>query len=159
MKPAKNDEARKIIASNREARHHFMILETLEAGIVLTGTEVKSIRNNKLAFNDAFVFLKAGEAFLSHFHINEYSHGNRANHEPLRVRKLLLNKKEILELQAAIEEKGKTVVPLCVYLKKGRVKIEIAVAKGKNVADKRASSREKDDKREMAKMLKRSRND
>lgn len=159
MSKAKPDEGKKIIATNREVRHRYMILDSYEAGIALQGTEVKSLRGNKLAFNDAFVELRAGEAFLNHFHINEYSHGNRANHEPTRSRKLLLHKKEIEELKAAVEEKGKTVVPLSVYLKKGRIKIEIAVAKGKNVGDKRQSDKEKDAKREIAKVMKRSSRD
>jgi SsrA-binding protein len=159
MSKAKPDEGRKIIATNREVRHRYSILECYEAGIVLCGTEVKSLRGNKLAFNDAYVELRGGEAFLSHFHINEYSHGNRANHEPTRSRKLLLHKKEILDLKAAIEEKGKTVVPLTVYLKKGKIKIEIAVAKGKNVGDKRQSDKEKDAKREIDKVMKHTKRD
>lgn len=153
------DESRKIIATNREARHHFEILQTVEAGMVLTGTEVKSTKANKIAFNDAFVELRNGEAFLNHFHIAEYSHGNRANHEPMRTRKLLLHKDQIVELKAAIEEKGKTVIPLSIYLKRGRIKLEIGVARGKKLHDKRDSSKERDAKREMAKAMKRSQRD
>jgi len=155
----KKPEAGKLIASNREARHRYEILEKLEAGISLTGTEVKSVRNNKLAFNDAFVELKGGEAFLVHLHIAEYSHGNRFNHVTMRPRKLLLHKKEIVELRAAIEERGKTVVPLSIYLKNGRVKVEIAVAKGKNARDKRETSKERDAKREISHAMKKSRGD
>ena len=147
-------EARKIIATNREARHRYEITDVYEAGIELQGTEVKSLRESKVVMSDAYVYVKNGEAFLSNMHINEYAFGNRENHEPLRTRKLLMHKAEISQLASAIQEKGRAVIPLCLYFKKGRAKVELGVGRGKKLHDKREASKEKDVKRQMAKAMK-----
>ena len=151
----KKDEGRKIIAVNKDARFRYFIEETLEAGLVLVGTEVKSLRTGKVAMADAYVFVKNNEAFVSNLHISEYSHGNRENHEMMRVRKLLLHTKEILKIAAAAQESGKTIVPLQMYFEKGRAKLEIGVGKGKKLHDKRETLKEKDAKREMDRVRKR----
>lgn len=148
---------RKIIVVNKEARFRFAISDTMEAGLALTGTEVKSLRAGKAVMNDSHAYVKGNEAWLANLHIAEYSHGNRANHEPLRTRKLLLHKREILQLAASINREGFTIVPLSLYFKSGRVKVELGIAKGKKLHDKRASIKDRDVKREMAKARKRSR--
>ncbi|MCO5142711.1 MAG: SsrA-binding protein SmpB [Oligoflexia bacterium] len=148
-------EGRKIIATNKDARFRYFIEDTFEAGLVLTGTEVKSLRTGKAQLSDAYVFIKDGEAFLSNAHIEEYTHGNRENHNPLRIRKLLLNKKEIEQISAAVNEKGKTVVPTQMYFTKGKAKVEIGIGKGKKLHDKRDSIKERDSKREMDRARKR----
>lgn len=145
----KKDTGRKIITVNKDARFRFFIEDTYEAGIVLTGTEVKSLRAGKAAMADAYVFIQNGEAFLSSLHILEYTHGNRLNHNPIRTRKLLLHRKEIDVLSSAIHEQGKTIVPTQMYFEKGRAKVEIGIAKGKKIHDKRNSIKEKEAKREM----------
>ena len=142
----KKDEGRKIIATNKDARHRFFIEDTLEAGLVLLGTEVKSLRTGKVQMSDAYAYVKNGEAWLSNMQIPEYSHGNRENHVPLRERKLLLHRKEIDRLASAVNEEGRTIVPTQLYLQKGRVKIELGIAKGKKLHDKRASIKEKESK-------------
>ena len=146
----------KIIAQNRDARHRFEIKEIVEAGLVLTGTEVKSLRSGKAQMADSFAFVKGGEAYLSHLHISEYTHGNRENHVPTRVRKLLLHKHQIEQLAAAVNEKGFTIVPTQMYFVKGRVKVELGIGRGKKLHDKRASIKEKDVKKELAQLKKRS---
>jgi SsrA-binding protein len=151
----KKDEGRKIIATNKDARHRFFIEDTLEAGLVLLGTEVKSLRTGKVQMSDAYAYVKNGEAWLSNMQIPEYSHGNRENHVPLRERKLLLHRKEIDRLASAVNEEGRTIVPTQLYLQKGRVKIELGIAKGKKLHDKRASIKEKESKREMDRARKR----
>jgi SsrA-binding protein len=151
----KKDTGRKIIALNKEARFRFFIEDTFEAGIALTGTEVKSLRAGKAQMADSYVYVKNGEAFLSNMHIEEYTHGNRENHNPLRERKLLLNRKEIDQLAGAINEQGKTIVPTQMYFTKGKAKIEIGIGKGKKVHDKRQSIKEKEAKREMDRSRKR----
>ncbi|NUM88631.1 MAG: SsrA-binding protein SmpB [Bdellovibrionales bacterium] len=147
----------KVIATNREARHRFFIHETVEAGIVLTGTEVKSLRGGKAVMGDSYAFIKNGECWLGHLHIPEYSHGNRENHEPMRERKLLLHKREIEKLESSTAKKGMTIVPLQLYFSKGRVKVELGLAKGKNVADKRQAMKDRSVKKELAQMTKRNR--
>jgi SsrA-binding protein len=149
------DTGRKIISVNKDARHRFFIEETLEAGLVLTGTEVKSLRAGKAQMADSYVYIRNGEAFLSNMHIPEYTHGNRENHNPLRERKLLLSRKEIDRLAGEINQNGKTIVPTQMYFTKGRAKVEIAVAKGKKLHDKRESIKEKEAKREMDRSRKR----
>ena len=149
-------EGRKIITQNREARHRFEILEVVEAGIVLTGTEVKAIRTGKMNVGDAYAYIKNGECFLAHLHIPEYTHGNRENHNPLRERKLLLRKEQIHKLQAAIQEKGRTLVPLELHFSKGRVKVELGIGRGKKLHDKRESLKERSVKKELAQITKRS---
>ena len=131
------------IAVNRQAFHNYEILERLEAGIVLTGTEIKSARDGKVNLKDAYGLVKSGEVWLLNCHISPYSHGNYANHDPLRTRKLLLNRSEIRKLIGKTTEKGLTLIPLKLYLKNGRLKCELALARGRKVHDKREVSRMK----------------
>ncbi len=152
MKP---DSGRKIIATNKDARFRFFIEETFESGLALTGTEVKSLRAGKGHMSDSYVFFRNGEAFLSNMHIAEYSHGNRENHNPLRERKLLLHRKELDKMSAAVNEQGRTVVPTQMYFLKGKAKVEVAIAKGKKLHDKRADVKAKEAKREMDRNRKR----
>lgn len=133
------------LARNRKAFHDFEILETLEAGIELRGTEVKSCRNGGISPVDAFVRVEKGEAILHNLNIAPYDHGNRFNHDPRRSRRLLLHKSEILKLTGKIREKGFTIVPLKFYVKRGRVKVEIGIARGKSFGDKRETLRRKQD--------------
>jgi len=135
----------KNIASNRKAYFEYSIIEKLEAGISLTGTEVKSARDGKVNLKGSFVNIVNGEAFLQSCHIAEYERGSFSNHEPLRSRKLLLHKREINKLAAEIKEKGFTIVPLSMYFSRGKVKVEIGLAKGKKLWDKRESLKAKDD--------------
>lgn len=144
----------KIISQNKKAFHDYIIEEKYEAGIVLTGTEIKSVRSGKVNLRDSFAQIRRGEITLHNAHISPYEQGNRFNHEPLRTRKLLLHKSEILKLFGMIKEKGYTLVPTKIYLKNGLAKIEVALAKGKKVHDKRESMKERDAKREMEKALK-----
>ncbi|MHC4943475.1 MAG: SsrA-binding protein SmpB [Planctomycetota bacterium] len=143
------DKAIKIIARNRKARHEYIILKKYEAGLVLTGTEVKSLRDGKVAMSDAFAVVRDGEIYLQHLDIPEYSHGNRMNHDPKRRRKLLFNKQEITRITIALKEKGLTLIPLAIYFKGGWAKLEMGLAKGKSLYDKRESMKKKDDHREM----------
>lgn len=149
-----NELKEKTLLSNRRALHEYFILSSIEAGIVLQGTEVKSLRQSKANFLDAYVDFINGEAFLMNMHISEFEHGNINNHEEKRKRKLLLNKSEIRKLQSKVKEKGFTIIPVRAYLIKGKIKIEIAVARGKKFYDKRASIAEKDAKREMERKFK-----
>ncbi len=145
----------KIIARNRKAFHEYEILEKYEAGLVLSGTEVRSLRDNNCQLTDSFVLIRDGEAWLHNVYIPPYSYGNINNPDPDRKRKLLLHKKQIRALHQAIREKGMTVVPLKMYFTKNAlVKIEIALAKGKKLHDKRASMAERDSKREIDRALK-----
>ncbi|NLY84954.1 MAG: SsrA-binding protein SmpB [Tissierellia bacterium] len=127
----------KTVATNRKARHEYFIEDTYEAGIALTGTEVKSIRQGRVNIKDSYASIEKGEVFVNNMHISPYEQGNIYNVDPLRKRKLLLHKREIRKLQSATSQKGYTLVPLSVYLKNGLVKIELAVAKGKKLYDKR----------------------
>ncbi len=127
----------KTVATNRKARHEYFIEDTYEAGIALTGTEVKSIRQGRVNIKDSYASIEKGEVFVNNMHISPYEQGNIYNVDPLRKRKLLLHKREIRKLQFATSQKGYTLVPLSVYLKNGLVKIELAVAKGKKLYDKR----------------------
>lgn len=147
---------RKIIATNKNASRLYTIHERLEAGLVLKGTEVKSMRQGMSNMSDAFVYTRQGEAYIANLNINPYSHGNRMNHEPLRVRKLLLHKKEIEKIQTAIDQRGRTIVAIQLYFNKGRVKVEIGVATGKKLHDKREDLKEKESKREISRVMKRS---
>ena len=137
------------IATNRRARHEYEILETLEAGLVLRGTEVKSLRAGLVNFKDSYATVRNGEVWFLGCHISPYSHGTDANHDPERDRKLLLHGREITRLTGKIAEKGLTVVPLKLYFKGGRAKIEIGLARGKKLHDKRATLRERETRREM----------
>lgn len=139
----------KVLATNKKARHEFFIEDTIEAGIVLKGTEVKSIRQGKVNIKESFANIVNGEVFLNGMHISPYEQGNIYNVDPLRKRKLLLHKREIRKLISETKLKGLTLVPLSIYLKDGKVKVEIAVAKGKKLYDKRQTIATKDAERRM----------
>ncbi len=143
----------KLIAQNRKARHDYLIEDTYEAGVMLTGTEVKSCRNGKVSLTDAYAAVKDGEAWLMQAHIAPYSHGNRTNHDPLRTRKLLLHRSEIDRLHVAAAQDGRTLVPLRMYFKHGLAKVEIAVARGKKAYDKRQTVAKRDAQRQMQREL------
>ncbi len=140
-------ESVKVLIKNKRARHEYFIEETVEAGIALAGSEVKSIRAGKANITDAFVRIQNGEAFIQSMHISPYEKGSVFNLDPLRPRKLLLHKREIIKLHAVVMQKGLTLVPLAVYLKKGLVKIEVGVARGKKLYDKRQSIAERETRR------------
>ncbi len=147
-------DKKKVVAENRRARFDYFIDETLEAGIMLTGTEVKSLRFGEGSIAESYAEVKNGEVYLVNSNVPEFSHGNRYNHEPKRPRKLLLHRREVDRLQGAVERKGMTLVPLSVYFNgRGRAKVELALAKGKNVADKRATIKERDWKREQSRIM------
>ncbi|MTI85829.1 MAG: SsrA-binding protein SmpB [Firmicutes bacterium] len=146
--------ADKTVTVNRKARHEFHILESFEAGIALTGTEVKSLRANKANLQDSFARVENSELILYNMHISHYEQGNQFNHEPKRPRKLLVHKREIMRLLGKTQEKGLTMVPLKVYFTRGKAKIELALAKGKKVHDKRETIKERDAKREMERAMK-----
>ena len=141
----------KVIATNRKAFHNFSILETYEAGLVLRGTEVKSLREALVNFKDCYAAIDNGEAWLIGCHITPYHHGSDANHDPERKCKLLLHRREIGRLLGKVAERGLTLVPLRLYFKEGRAKIELGLARGKKLYDKRAAIRERDERREIAK--------
>lgn len=147
----------KIICDNRKAGHNYFLEERLEAGMVLTGTEVKSLRSGKANLQDSYAILKNGELFLINAHIAPYERGNRENHDPLRTRKLLVHKSELNKLFGKSEIRGFTLIPTKMYFKKGRAKVEIALAKGKTGIDKRETTKEREAKRELAKVSKRNR--
>lgn len=142
------------LAQNKKARHDYQILETIEAGLVLTGTEIKSVRERRINLKDGFAQIHNGEAWLMNVHISEYTQGNRFNHDPLRARKLLLHKKEIQKLTGQTSEKGITIVPLKVYLKHGFAKVLLGIAKGKHDYDKRETIKKRDQEREIRRTLK-----
>jgi len=139
----------KTIVQNRRARHEYHILEHHEAGIELQGTEVKSLREGHITLKDSYADVEEGEMFLVGVHINPYEQGNIYNHEPERTRRLLMHKREILKLGACVAEKGLTLIPLRLYFKDGRVKVEIALCQGKHTIDKRETLREREVKREL----------
>ena len=151
----KTESGEKLIASNRKAFHDYFVLQKVEAGIALTGTEVKSLREARVNLKDSYVAFDRGEAFLVGAHISPYSHGNRQNHEPERKRKLLLHRREIDRLEGQVVEKGLTIVPLRLYFKGGRVKAEIAVVRGKKLFDKRESEKRRELDREAEAAIKR----
>lgn len=138
---ADKDTAIKILSDNRQARHNYFLLETFEAGMVLTGTEVKAAKSGQIQLKEAYANVIANEAWLVNAHISQYSHGNRENHQPVHNRKLLLHRREIEKLHAIVREKGLNLIPTKIYLKKGKIKCEIAVAKGKKLHDKRETER------------------
>jgi len=140
----------KVIATNRKARHDYDILESHEAGLVLRGTEVKSLRASQITFKDSYAEVRHGEAWLVGCHITPYSHGTDANHDPERARKLLLHRREINRLIGKVAERGLTLVPLRLYFKNGRAKLELGLARGKKLHDKRQTIRERDARRELA---------
>lgn len=143
------DAGKKVLARNRKARHEYFIEETYEAGIVLKGTEVKSIRQGKINIKESYASIEKGEAFINNLHISPYEQGNIHNVDPIRKRKLLLHKRQIRKLSDDISKKGYTLVPLSVYIINGLVKVEIAVAKGKKLYDKREDIARKDAERRM----------
>lgn len=149
MAAAQERDSTKLIAQNRKARHDYLIEDTVEAGLVLSGTEVKSCRAGKVSLTDAYAAIRDGEAWLMQCHISPYSHGNRANHDPTRPRKLLLKRAEIEKLGAKVAQEGRTLVPLRMYFKHGLAKAEIAVARGKKTYDKRAAQATRDAERQM----------
>jgi len=147
----------KIICDNKKAFHNFFIEDRFEAGMVLRGTEVKSLRAGKANIRDGYALFKGGELFLVNAHINPYDLGNRANHEPLRTRKLLLHRAELSKLWGRSEIKGYNLIPLKLYFKKGIVKVEIGLGRSKKAHDKRATTKEKEAKRELARVSKKHR--
>ena len=151
---AKGQESQKLIANNKKAYHDFFIDETYECGIALHGTEVKSMRMGKCSIKEAFVRIEDGEVFVYGMHVSPYEKGNIFNKDPLRVKKLLLHKYEINKLLGKIKEKGYTLVPLQVYFKDGKVKVEIGLARGKKLYDKREAIAKKDQRREAEKEFK-----
>lgn len=144
----------KLIAQNKKARHDYHILETFEAGMVLQGTEIKSIRNSRINLKDGFVRVRNGEVFLVNVHISPYEQGNIFNHDPLRTRKLLLHKRQIRQLEGESKNAGITIVPLKVYIKDGYAKVLIGLAKGKKEYDKRESIKQKDQERQIRRIVK-----
>ena len=156
-KPAKTPEPTKneiqSIARNKRARFDYEILDTWEAGLVLTGTEVKSLRDGRANISDAYGIVKDGEVFLLNLHISQYERGGYTNHEPARTRKLLLHRKEIRRLIGAVERQGLTLIPLELYFKKGMAKVALALGKGKKLHDKRDTERERDAAREIARAV------
>lgn len=151
---AKEKTGTKVAATNRKAHHEYFILETMEAGIALTGTEVKSLRQGKANLNDAFARVDQGECILYDMHISPYDFGNRFNPDPKRPRKLLLHKKEIMKLHSEIKEKGLTLIPLKVYFTRGMAKVELGLAKGKKLYDKRDDMAKKEAKRRIDRAMK-----
>jgi SsrA-binding protein len=149
------DTATESVAKNRAARHEYQILETWEAGIVLTGTEVKSLREGKVNIGDAYGTVRDGEVYLLNMNVSPYERGGYVNHEPTRSRKLLLHKREIRKLIGGVERQGLTLVPLEVYFKGGRAKVRLALAKGKKLHDKRDDARKRDAERDMARAMRR----
>ncbi|MEN6374460.1 MAG: SsrA-binding protein SmpB [Smithella sp.] len=151
---AKEDTAQKLIASNKTARINYEIGDTYEAGLVLTGTEVKALRSGKANLKDSYVVVKDDEVYLREMHIGHYDHGNRFNHNPLRTRKLLLHKREIKKLYGKSREKGLSLVPLKLYFKNGKVKVEFGIGKGKKVYDRRQDIKEREERRTLSRDFK-----
>ncbi len=150
----KSESEFKVVAQNRRARHEYTIIDSMETGIELVGTEVKSIRQGKASLQDAFARIEGGEVYLYNCNIAVYEFGNRFNHEPLRKRRLLLQKKQILKLKAQSKEKGLTLVPLKLYFKRSWVKVDLALGKGKHLYDIRESIAKRDTKRELDRLAK-----
>jgi SsrA-binding protein len=144
----------KVVCQNRKAFHDYSIEDTLEAGIALSGTEVKSLREGKANLKDSYVLVKGGEVFLLNCHISPYSHGNIMNHDPVRTRKLLLHRKEIERMSGKAAAKGYTLIPLKIYFKASFAKVEIGLAKGKRLFEKRDTIKEREAKREIEKAMK-----
>lgn len=147
------ERGRRVIASNRKARHDYEILDTYEAGIALVGTEVKSLRDGRASLGDAYATVDNGEVFLRGLHVAEYSHGSWTNHEPRRVRKLLLHRREIARLVGKTREGGHTLVPLSLYFSEGKAKVELALARGRRKHDKRQAIAQRDAQREIQRAM------
>ncbi len=143
-----------IVSTNKKARFNYEIIEKIEAGISLKGTEVKSIRNKNVSIGESYAQIKENEVFLHNLHISPYEQGNRENHDPIRVRKLLLHKHEIKKLVVKIQLKGLSLVPLSIYLRKGKIKVELAVGRGKRLVDKRESIKKRTIEREIDRIVK-----
>ncbi len=143
-----------IVSTNKKARFNYEIIEKIEAGISLKGTEVKSVRNKNVSIGESYAQIKENEVFLHNLHISPYEQGNRENHDPIRVRKLLLHKHEIKKLVVKIQQKGLSLVPLSIYLRKGKIKIELAVGRGKRLVDKRESIKKRTIEREIDRIVK-----
>lgn len=154
MSKTATDKKTKTIADNRKARHEYELFDRYEAGLELKGTEIKSVRKGKVQLKDSWITIKDGQAYIKGMHISPYEFGNRFNHDETRDRRLLLHKKEILKLDQAVRLKGMTLVPTRMYLSHGLCKLEIAVARGKNLHDKRESAKNRDAKREIEKAMK-----
>jgi SsrA-binding protein len=153
--PDRDGERERDVAVNRRAYHDFFIDEKYEAGVMLTGTEVKSVRNGRTNLRDGYVRIDAGEAWLENVHISPYAQGNLMNHEPLRPRKLLLHRKEIASLIGKVKQKGYTLIPLRVYFSRNHAKVEVGLARGKRQYDKREAIAEREAKREIARAVRR----
>lgn len=151
---ATKESGERLIASNKKAHHDYFILQKAEAGLMLTGTEVKSLREGRAQLKDSYILFKDDEAFLFGTHISPYTHGNRENHDPERTRKLLMHRREIDKLRVQTVEKGLSVIPLRLYFKGSRVKVEIAVVRGKKQHDKRETERTREADREAAQGMK-----
>ena len=149
-----NSNTDSVVISNRKAYHDYFVLETYEAGIALVGTEVKSLRQGKCNLKDSWCAVSEGEMFLNGMHISPYEHGNIFNKDPIRARKLLLHKKEIIRLYSAVKQEGLALIPLKVYFKKGRVKVEVGLCKGKKNYDKRAVQAKRESDRKIERTLK-----
>ena len=144
-----------IVTTNKKARFNYEIIEKIEAGIALKGTEVKSIRNRNVSIGESYAQIKDNEVFLHNLHISPYEQGNRENHDPIRVRKLLLHKHEIKKLVAKTQQKGLSLVPLSIYLRKGKIKVELGIGRGKRLVDKREAIKKKTIEREIGRIVKR----
>ena len=144
-----------IVSTNKKARFNYEIIEKIEAGIALKGTEVKSIRNRNVSIGESYAQIKENEVFLHNLHISPYEQGNRENHDPIRVRKLLLHKREIKKLVAKTQQKGLSLVPLSIYLRKGKIKVELGIGRGKRLVDKREAMKKKTIEREIGRIVKR----
>lgn len=145
---------KKVVVYNRKASHEYFLEDRFQAGLVLQGTEIKAIRGGHVQLKDAYISFSGNEAYIKEMHISAYTFGNRFNHDETRIRKLLLHKSEILKLQQKVKLKGYTIVPISIYLERGFAKMEIALAKGKDLHDKRNAQKEKDAKREIEKVMK-----
>jgi SsrA-binding protein len=150
---AKKEAAEKPVCQNKRARINYFIDETYEAGIALVGTEVKSLRDGRANLKDSYAMIRDEEIFLYDLHISPYSHGNRANHDPLRIRKLLMHKQEIRRLYGKSQERGLALIPLRMYFRNGKVKVEIGIGRGKKLYDKREDIKLKEDRRDMERGL------
>lgn len=149
------ERSHKVLVSNRKARHFYIILETLEAGIALTGTEIKSLRGGNANLQDSYAMIERAELWLHGMHIGPYEHGSISNHDPRRTRKLLVTRKELRKLKTRVQEKGLALIPLSVYIKGRFAKVELAIAQGRKSYDRRQAIAERDAKREIEKRLKR----
>lgn len=143
----------KVVATNRKARHDYLIEDTFEAGLVLTGSEIKSIRAGQVNLKDSYATIREGELWLANVHIAPYRQASYENHEPRRERKLLMHRREINRLTGKLQEKGLTLIPLQLYLKNSRAKVELGLARGKKLYDKRQSMRERDDQRQIERVI------